>query len=315
MVQQQIVEYAKTQLGLGISEEVVKNALIQAGWSSADVEDSIKSVAPKKAATSFSPVSTSASPVSRPSSSGQGVSSSQQINLKDIFGGASKESISVASSSPASSVSSSGSVKAKPPETLMAKKPVSVPSASSPVLSVTKPGGSSKIVLIALAILALVGVGGSVYFYMNVSKLNGQIVALTADNSTTASQTANLSAQVTDLNKSKDDLQSKLTASMKNTEELRGQLLFFVAPAVASGTATSSAQVSFSLKGVLTFDSRSAQYMVSAPSGLKVSIKNSRDQKVEATLRTLIGTSVEISGTHTKLSRDVTITAVNGTSL
>ena len=315
MVQQQIVEYAKTQLGLGISEEVVKNALIQAGWSSADVEDSIKSVAPKKSATSFSPVSTSTSPASRPSSSGQGVSSNQQINLKDIFGGASKESISVAASSPASSISSSSSVKAKLPETLMAKKQVSTLAMGSAVSSSAKPGGISKVVLIVLAILALVGVGGSIYFYMNVSKLNGQIAALTADNSITVSQTTSLSAQVADLNKSKDDLQSQLTASMENADELRGQLLFFVAPAPASGTATSSAQVSFSLKGVLTFDSRSVQYMVSAPSGLKVSIKNSRDQKVETVLRPLIGTSIEISGTHAKLSKEVTINSVNGVAL
>ena len=48
MIQLQIVEYAKAQLSLGISEEVIKSALIDVGWVQADVDDSIRSVTLKK---------------------------------------------------------------------------------------------------------------------------------------------------------------------------------------------------------------------------------------------------------------------------
>lgn len=44
MIQQQIVDYAKSQLKLGISQDAVKNALVRAGWAEADVEDSFGSM-------------------------------------------------------------------------------------------------------------------------------------------------------------------------------------------------------------------------------------------------------------------------------
>src|SRR3989338_6304346 len=81
---QQIVEYAKAQLGLGMSEEVIRNASVEAGWTLQDVNDSITSAAQKKTPEIMKPTSTATSfptSVSRTGAQSSGPSS-QPLNLK-----------------------------------------------------------------------------------------------------------------------------------------------------------------------------------------------------------------------------------------
>ena len=93
MIQQQIVEYAKAQLGFGISEEVIKGALMEAGWGISDIDDSIKSITQKNQP-EIAKVNIQA-PISRQSAQPSS-SASKSINLKDLFGAVDKGSNSFA---------------------------------------------------------------------------------------------------------------------------------------------------------------------------------------------------------------------------
>src|SRR5882724_4730935 len=42
MINQQLVDYIKQQLQAGVSKDVVRKALVDAGWPAADIDDSMK---------------------------------------------------------------------------------------------------------------------------------------------------------------------------------------------------------------------------------------------------------------------------------
>ncbi len=312
MIQQQIVDYAKAQLGAGLSEEVIKGALLQAGWVSADVDDSIKSVTQKKQpeparATTVASVSPIAA--SMPSMVAKPQVSPQSINVRDLFGTAGKGSASFPTQGTRSPISEIQPMKKT--ETLAVKEMAIGASALKPSRF-----GRSKIVLIVLTVVAIVSAGAAVYFYMNNKSLSEQVTKLTADsssNSMASSQVSALTSQLADVTKAKAASDSQAAVLTKNSDELQTELSFFVAPPLPAG-ATSSPALAFSLSGMLAVQSNTL-YSVTASSGLMVSIKNSKDAKVDAALKPLVGKSVEISGTHPRMSRDVTVTSVNGASV
>ncbi len=294
MIQPQIAAYAKTQLGLGMSEEVIRNALVEAGWTVQDVEDSIKSVAQEKQPDVMSPVS-SATPSSRPSTQSHGFSS-QPINLKDLFRGAGEGGDSLVAAADSSKTEAS-KTETQAIESVYSK-------ADTSALSASKSGNISKIVEIAVAVIALASTAAAVFLYVSNKKLADQVTALAA----AQSATSGLTTQLTDLTASKLSAERQLADALKEADQLRSELSFFVLPA---GSPQESA---FSLSGVLTMDDKQ-QYSVTASSGLEVFIKNSKIQQIDAVLRPLVGQNIEISGTHAQFSMDVTVSVVNGVSL
>ncbi|MEK7507735.1 MAG: hypothetical protein AAB602_01465 [Patescibacteria group bacterium] len=305
MLQQQISEYAKAQLGLGISEEVIRSALVDAGWTVQDVDDSIKSVAQKNAMEAAHPAFST--PVfktgTQPSSS-----SSQSINLNNLFGGGGKNEVSFAATADLS--------KAKISEaSTEAASIVSSKKVDTQKFSNQKAQGISKIVEIAVAVVALASTVAAIFLYVSNNKLADQVDTLSTDSAAARSSSETLSAQLTSLTASKQDVDKKLNEALKEMEQLHSELSFFVAQDAVSGDgAVTVQQVAFSLRGALAIDDK-LQYSLTSSNGLNVFIKNSKAQKVDSALRPLIGEQIEISGTHAPLSRDVTVSAVNGTSL
>lgn len=311
MIQQQVVEYAKTQLALGIGEEVIKNALVDAGWPVSDVDDSIKSVAQRKAPEVVSAIPSAMA--SRQSTS-PGSSSSQPINLKDIFGGAAKGNISFSAPADTSKADSS---KADSSKTNISKTPSapadisSLKKSAAEKFSSQKSSGGSKTVLIITIVIALAAIGAAVFFFINNRNLAAQVDKFAADNAAAGSAASGLSAQIADLTKSKQDADDQIASLTEQKDQLRTELLFFVPQPLALG-ATSSV-ISFSLSGTVGFDSK-LQYTLTSD-GIILNIKNSKDPKVDSILKPLIGKIAEISGTHAQLSRDVIVSAVNGAAL
>ncbi len=303
MIQQQIVEYAKAQLGLGISEEVIKSALVQAGWSVIDVDDSIKGVVQKKApeVVRILPTSISRQNVAPASST------DNPLNLKNLFGGAVDKGDS-SFAIPADSLKAKISEIPKTPADITSLKKMSaekLPSQESP--------GRSKIVLIVVVVVALASVAGAVVLYMNNKKLSAHVDTLTAETAAAGSTASGLSTQLADLTTSKQEANDQVVSLTKEKNQLRAELSFFITPPLLPG-ATSSPVIAFSLTGTVALDDK-LQYSLTTSEGLKLTVKNSKDPKVDSALKPLIGMSAEISGTHAPLFKDVTVSAVNGVSL
>ena len=301
MLQQQIVEYAKAQLGLGMSEEVIRNALVEAGWTLQDVNDSITSAAQKNTPEIMKPTSAATSfptSVSRTGAQSSGPSS-QPLNLKDLFKGSGKDGASFTATANVS--------KAKVFETpavsagVSSLKKVGAESFSSQK-SQGISGGISKIIKVVVVIVALASVAAAVFLYVDNKKLADQVVTLTTEGITMRTAASGVSTQLTNLTASKQEVDKQLSDALKETNQLRSELSFFL-PLPQGGT--------FTLKGALSMDDR-GQYALTTANGLRVAVKNSKDAKVDSVLKPLVGQAVEIFGTHTALSKDVVVSAVNG---
>ncbi len=274
MVQQQLVDYIKSQLQLGVSREALKPSLLAAGWAGTDVEDSLKSVEPK---TGAGPV------VERP----------QTIMVSDLLVG-----------SPMGETGAAGKKDVKGKEKAPTELPEKIKQLGKmPVVSHGKP----PVVLIALAALAILSAGGAVFFYLQNNNIKGQIASYSAQSAAANAKVNDLTSQ---LGKLASDSNSRIAAITAESDKLSRELYFFVVPA---GFSSSTPEADFSLRGILSGSGR-IPYVVTTADGLKVSVKNSKDPKVDAMLNPLISKTIEISGTHVVGSRDVTVTAVSGSS-
>ena len=68
------------------------------------------------------------------------------------------------------------------------------------------------------------------------------------------------------------------------------------------------------VKGILHGDGK-VPYTLMTENEIVVTVKNSKDAKVEEALKSLVGTTVELAGEHGFGSRDITVRTVNGSEL
>ncbi len=269
MVQKQIVEYAKSQLKLGLDAEVIKSALIEAGWSGEDVDDSLKSLnsAAVASPSSFTPASLVG-----------GFSS--DVDRKEIAKNEEKET------------------------GVRVIREIEVKKEDLPTgLSWWKVNRKKAIMGAAAGIVVAI-VAASVVIYLGKRK--------SEESSASASEIASLTVRVNELDKMKQDLTKQSEDLVAVIKDLKTEVSFIVVPPRTTESATVS-EMSFTIKGVL--EQNRGRYVLNTENGVKISIVNSADSKVEALLKPLVGNVVEISGTHAAGSSDAKVSAVNGESV
>jgi hypothetical protein len=108
----------------------------------------------------------------------------------------------------------------------------------------------------------------------------------------------------------RDGAKEELADLTTDNLALLNEVAFLAAP-IAGGSA---ADVPANIKGTLSGGGTIA-YAVTTPHGLRITVKNYKDLKVDAILKPLVGTEVELGGTHKPLAMDITVTTVNGVSV
>ena len=275
MINQQLVDYVKQQVQAGISKDAVRKALGDAGWPSADIDDSLKAAEPISEAVAASPVSQAT------------------INPAVAMGG-----VDVMTKSPTTSSSS---------DKFFAK-----PAATSQISKDNEHSSTKKLMvtMIAMGVVILLLAGALAYVYFN---LNSQLTAaLTGNPGGDPTQTASLQQQVTQLTADKNELTTQKEAFGADNQVLLSELGFFVPPASATSTAPASAIVKGTLFGnaSTTFALMTAHNVrVVVLNSKDAKVAAALTPLVGST------STVTLAGTHHAGSLNLTVTAVNGAPL
>ncbi len=146
-----------------------------------------------------------------------------------------------------------------------------------------------------MGVITIVSVGAAIYFAMK----GGGSSQVSAQTSADAqNQIASLTTKISGLN-------GQITSLQAESTEVKSELSIFATANAAAGV------VPATVMGMLAGDSKT-QYTVTTPYGIVAYVKNYKDAKVAAALAPLVGTNVQITGTHIPGYRDITVTAVNG---
>ena len=321
MIQDQLVEYVSTQMKLGVSRDAIKSALTGVGWQAADVEDTLKKVEGDKA----QPAVIAAQP--QPMAQKPSVQAVQSMPSNTPL---SKSSSPFASFSPSDIV---GAAKNAPSQPVRMGDFVSAPAQDSTKKFFDKKpdlagrgdagkimnsaseyppkgkGGKVMAIIEAVVVIGLAALSGFLYFQN--SALSAKVNGLGGQSTDVASQISNLTAQVQAFTASNANLTAQITSLTAENTDLQMNLSFVaVPPSNSSSTASTTAQVNGVLRG-----GGSALYVVTTSYGVKVYVKNSSDANVSAALAPLVGTTVQLSGTHILGSANLTVLNVNGTAL
>ena len=280
------------QRKLGVADDVIKSALVGAGWVSLDVEDTFKKInvavsSPLAAVQATKPsgmVSASPAVVSKSTEP-------QTIRVSDLVSGV----------SPAKVVSKD--LKAEPAK---AKSFFD----STPV-SLKNPKKSKFALVPTIAIVvAVIFAGIAVYLYMTNSALTQKAGVVSTESQSVTSQITSLQTQVQALTASTTVLASEANTLTAQNADLQTNLSFFT---VLPGTAATSGPITVSG----TVSGGKPAYVITTSYGVKVSIKNSADAGVHAALQPLLGTttSVQVSGIYVPGLASVAVLTVNGNSV
>lgn len=303
MANQQLVTYIKQQLQLGEAEAPIKNSLRSVGWSDADIVDAFKDVSPSAQVISPSVSLSPATPnFQTPKTSAP--TEPKKIDL-GAFAPQSAPSMSRATASPAV-------------VSFTTQKPVETFSPSASPMANVSSGESKKsswvgTVLMGIVIVALAALSGLLYknnteLQAKVTEFSNQVSALSGKVTTTGEGTAELNQRI-----------ARLEDDVKN---LDSQLALFLPLTMATTTVNStsspsstpvivSSPVPLTLKGTLGGGGKS-NYVLTTSKNISVNIKNSKDVRVDAMLKPMLGSPVELTGIPTSGAREISVTHVNG---
>ncbi len=280
---QQLKDYINQQTKLGVLKDTIKSSLLEAGWNEGDVtqamaeaESGVQVAAPLTPAQPFFKL---AEPVAK--------SSPVPFVTSDIFQ-AKNEPIFQSAEIGKPGISNSSETKPQIILSSMKGKPT---------------GGGGKLLPIILAVLSVALLGGNIYFFMQNGGLNSKIDSLNNEKASSESQIASLAAD-------KKNLTDQIGSLNKTISDFDNQLSLYGWPPNVSETQ----ELPITIKGVLGGGGR-ALYFLITNKNIMVIVKNSKDSKVDEILKPLLGTQVEISGTHLVKSDSVTVTTVNGSLL
>lgn len=302
MANQQLVDYIKQQLQLGVSKEAIRATLSQAGWPEADINEAL-SASGAEAAQSPSPVQPS-SPAMPAKQAAPSVPSTPAVSVKPASSVAPASALSQFAQKPAVSAPQSSPFVTKDifqPEGEPTFQPKIQPMSAQTAAQST--GGSSlrKYIIFAVGIVAVLGFAGwSAYLFWQNGNLKEQI----SQGAGLSSALEEANAQVASLTNEKNSLASQLDALNLEKTDLLLHLSFFIAPA---GEATTT---DVSVSGTLGGDKK--LYTVTTNRQVVLSVKNSSDKDVAAALQPLLGNEVKVSGTYVPGTREITVTGVNG---
>ncbi|MEK7174096.1 MAG: hypothetical protein AAB759_00335 [Patescibacteria group bacterium] len=299
MINPQLSEYVASQLKAGVPKEAVKAALLSNGWAEAEVNEALAAgdgAASVPAQPAASPLAAAVQPAERivqPVQVMQPVQPAAQtvvakpaiIKTSDIF---------QPKNEPVFQPKAGASTSMKP----MAS-PMMIPGAAG----MAAPSGMKKYLANGiLGFLALVGLGLAVMFYLRMADLKADLDAAKSNPDV-------ISQQVAAMQKERDDLQARVTelgGIQVSAKALEAELSIFKTPE----NATSTADVN--IKGTLRGGDGKTAYSLRTTNDIVLTVKNWKDVKVDAVLKPLVGTIVEIFGNHAPGSRDITVLGVNG---
>lgn len=293
MANQQLNDYVRQQLKLGVSRDAIRSALLGSGWTEADASEAFRLIAGDAAGSPGA-----SAPVVPPVVPGAGT----PIATRDIFQSKAEPMFQPKGSGKAEPVPEIKEVK-KESKPVSATEPVSITmprAASEPASPQRFSGGLIINVVFGVVVVGLLIVGGLLY-KKNVD-LAAQVAALTTQNSDISEENANLTQIV-------NDLQSQVSSLSAENGDLEAQLSIFVIPQT-----TPTAPLAVTARGTLA-GGDGAPYSVTTNKGIVVYVKNSKDAAVDAALTPFKDKAVEISGTHAAGSRDITVTSVNGQAI
>lgn len=277
MANPQLVDYVKEQMKAGVSEEGIRNTLRAAGWTDADVEDAVKSAkAPIGVATSAPGAAMAAKPA---------VSVVEDVRAAVT-----------AHEAPAD------------------KEPTAIEVASTSATAKKLP-----ILTIVFGVTTVIFLGVAAYLYNisnSSSQLSAQINDLTAQNGSMQTKVSDLTKKNTDLMNRVAALTASSTAWMSEIASLTDSntlltnelSLYVVNPILGTSP------LPISLAGVVGRGGKNS-YTLLLVNGVKITIQNSKDVKVDAALKSLVGSSTQIMGTHPAGSNSVAVTSVGGVSV
>ena len=305
MVNQQLIDYVKSQLQVGVGKDVIKNALLESGWAEADVMEALKQASAAQGATAQSATPSTGNvrlPDGQGSASGgkspTTVSGGGVMMTSDIFQPKNEQTF-----DPKVTAGAVGKT-----------QPASVPGKSTgPVLagaaaaSVSYGGKkfSGSMVTIALGVGFVVCAGAAIFFFMQKADLAAQLAPLEA----ARTEADGLKQQVIGLQQERDELAAQVTQTQKSNVALANDLAIFQVPDGTAPGATGNIVVTGALR------QENAQFTVFTPNEVTVIVKNGKDAKVAAALQALVGNTVTLSGTHVIGSREMTVTTVNGAAI
>ena len=306
MVNPQLAEYIKQQIQLGVPKEAIKSTLVTSGWPEADVNEALgpssaqpavsqPAAAPMAAASVSSPaISSAAKPaISAPTA----VTGGSSPVTRDIFKPKNEPVFGV---KPMANAKPETKTDVKPFESKIQSMTSSDPNVfiAPDAASYSSRSSRSWILPGVLGVLFVVSAGAAAYFFLQTQGLKGEGGIL-------PSPDGGSDQQVSALTSERDQLQGQIAALTDENKDLAAQLAIFATPAGATTTA-------FTLSGTLSGGDK-VSYVLTTARSVAFSVKNSKDAKVIAALKPVVGRTVELSGTYTPGSKDLTVTAVNGT--
>lgn len=321
MVQDQLVDYIGSQLKLGVSRDAIKSALVSAGWVAADVDDTLKKVGggsqPVAASSGSAANAVSAITSAKPTNAG----SPQMIKVSDLISASPASASSIGSVSTTTSAmptdgakpAASGTGKIDPSSlggkisgnTFKANASAGVMPAGA---GISVGGGMGKGTIIAWVVAAVcfLGFGGAAwYFYSANGGLATQVASLT-------SQSASMNSQLTSLQSQIDASSTQLSAEIKSLTEANADLAlnlsFFTVPIGAPTTTPQPVTIS----GWLT-DGK-GMYWVTTRRGAKISVGGTSDPISASRLKSLIGDTVQIVGTYTVGTPQISVGVITNLS-
>lgn len=295
---QQLIDYIKSQLQVGVGRDVIKGALLESGWADADITEALKQASGAQPA-SFgaahaAPATSPASATAKPAAAANGA----VVMTSDIFQPKNEpvfdpKSVAQPAAKPQSVTVAATAVKRAEPVVVGA-------AAAASSFGAKKPGISFA--TIALGVGFVVAAGAAVFLFMKQGDLAGQSAALDA----ARAEGDVAKQQVAALTQERDNLAAQITQFQNANTALANDLAIFKIPEGTPAGATGNIVVTGSLRQT------AGQYVVFTPNEVTVVVKNSRDAAVDAALKALVGNTVTISGEHALGSREITVTAVNG---
>jgi len=326
MVQDQLVEYISSQLKLGISRDTVKSALTGVGWAPLDVEDTLKKV---EGGTTSTPAQTVAPQRTADATGGAAASSKvvsfstpgtvmgqvknpepQTIRVSDLVSGVASASSMPAQSAP--KIISSGAPGAARTASATKDQLIKGSSMGSFVAPGQKRSKIGLLEIIAIVLIVALGAFAGYLFFQNSSMSTELQAAQSTQQNQGAAQSSAMQTQIQALNASNTALALEVASFTAMTQSLMTSLSFLAVPTDLPLPATSTP---VTVSGTLAAGLGKNTYVVITAYGVKAYVKNSSDSGVAAALQSLLGTTVQISGTYIPGTPNILVTSVNGTPI
>ena len=321
MANQQLVDYLKEQLKLGVAKDSLKQSLLDVGWSLSDIEEAFNVVLNELNLDELNlenknlentSISKEISIPEVPKENLVDLTSKKNSSSKEVIEKQIPDSEFISKDT---FISSSPLVEVKPKESVNQKESINQtldkqeekPFVLNDVFKNKNIFYSKNLKIILYVVFGIVISGFFVltfFLYRNNTNLQKQIL-------NSNSQQSNLQGQVQSLTKTLNEIQSQMNA-LKNENsllkeesvDLENQLLLF-------NQSTSSLDIT--LKGKILLDKN--QYLLKTSKDIVVFIKNSKDLKVKEILSSFVDKEVKIFGQRTPGMREITINTINDESL